>query len=138
MDLSSIPLFRALTGRMNWLTERQDVLAQNVANVDTPGYVPHDLKTPSFRDLLRGGTGASTGQLALASTNPEHLAGRTPSTAFRDEALRGAERVPSGNAVSVEQEMMKISETASDHHLVTSLYKQNLNLLRTAIGRNGG
>ncbi|HEY0524744.1 MAG TPA: flagellar basal body rod protein FlgB [Stellaceae bacterium] len=136
MDLGNIPLFRALTQRMSWLGDRQNVLAQNVANVDTPGYVPQDLKAPSFRELVRGGSGGSAGHLALATTSPEHLAGQQSSTAFRKQAEPGAQRVPSGNAVSVEEEMMKISETASDHQLVTSLYKDHIAMIKAVLGRS--
>jgi flagellar basal-body rod protein FlgB len=135
MDLANIPLFRALTQRMSWLGDRQNVLAQNVANVDTPGYVPHDVKAPSFRELVRGGAGGSAGRLALAATSPEHLAGQRPPTAFREEARRGAQRVPSGNAVSVEEEMMKIAETANDHQLATSLYKRHIGMIKSVLGR---
>ena len=52
MDLSQVPLFAALSKRMAWLTERQSVLAQNVANGDTPGYVAQDLPAPDFSKYL--------------------------------------------------------------------------------------
>ena len=38
MDLNSIPLMSMLAKRMAWLNQRQSVLAQNVANVNTPNY----------------------------------------------------------------------------------------------------
>jgi flagellar basal-body rod protein FlgB len=135
MELANIPLFRALTQRMSWLGERQGVLAQNVANIDTPGYVPQDLKAPNFRELVRGGAGGSAGRLTLAATAPEHLPGQRPPTAFREEPRRSVQRVPSGNAVSVEQEMMKLSETASDHQLATSLYKRHIAMIKSVLGR---
>ena len=52
MDLSQIPLFAALSKRMSWLADRQAVLAQNVANADTPGYAARDLREPDFRKYL--------------------------------------------------------------------------------------
>jgi len=134
MDPSEIPLMRALQGRMAWLGQREQVLAQNVANADTPGYLAKDVKPPSFRELVAG----SASRLPLAATQPMHLAGTRSGPELRAEPVKRAPRTLSGNSVDIEKEMMKISETASDHHLVTSLYKQNLNLLRTAIGRSGG
>ena len=134
MDFGSIPLFRAMATRMSWLGERERVLAQNVANADTPGYVPQDLKQQSFRDLLGG-----SARPALARTNSKHLTGAA--SAPGDATLtkvKEAETTPSGNRVSLEQEMMKVGETATQHHLITSLYRQQLGLLRTALGRMTG
>jgi len=65
MDLNEIPLFRALGQRMSWLTRRQEVLAQNIANADTPGYVPRDLDPLDFDALVRG----SSKRLSAASTS---------------------------------------------------------------------
>jgi len=45
-------LFHLLGQRMDWLGQRQKVLAQNIANADTPDYVPHDLKPQEFRRMV--------------------------------------------------------------------------------------
>ena len=55
--------FSMLRERMTWLNQRQDVLSQNVANADTPGYVARDLKPLDFDDVLnapRQGTALMT------------------------------------------------------------------------------
>ena len=44
MTLDDIPLFSMLKGRLTYLNQRQQLIGQNVANPDTPGYMPHDLK----------------------------------------------------------------------------------------------
>ena len=134
MDLADIPLLAMLRSRLNYLSQRQEVIAQNVANADTPGYLAKDVKAPSFRELIAG----SASRLPLAATQPMHLAGTRLGPELRAEPVKRTPRTLTGNSVDIEQEMMKIAETASDHHLVTSLYKRNLNLLRTAIGRSGG
>jgi flagellar basal-body rod protein FlgB len=134
MDFGSIPLFRAMAKRMSWLGERQKVLAQNVANADTPGYVPQDLKQQSFRDLL-GGSARPT----LAATDVKHFTGSARAAGgFAMASVKTAEPTPSGNRVSLEQEMMKVGETATEHHLVTSLYRRQLGMIRTALGRLTG
>jgi flagellar basal-body rod protein FlgB len=134
MDFGSIPLFRAMAQRMSWLGERERVLAQNVANADTPGYVPQDLKQQSFRDLL-GGSARPT----LAATDAQHFArGARPTGDFVAGRTKGAEKTPSGNRVSLEQEMMKVGETATEHRLVTSLYRRQLGMIRAALGRMTG
>ena len=74
MNLPDVPLLSMLRERMNWLHQRQDVLSQNVANADTPGYVARDLKPLDFEEAL----GATGGGAALMTTNTRHIA-LTPS-----------------------------------------------------------
>jgi flagellar basal-body rod protein FlgB len=133
MDFGRLPLFQAMAKKMAWLGERQQVLAQNVANLDTPGFVPHDLKKPDFRALVAD----ASMRIPLSSTQPSHLAALRPgtATAARVDAGKGAERMPSGNAVSLEGEMMKVSETASDYAIMSNLYRRHLTMLKTALGR---
>ena len=57
MDFSKIPLFQGLTSKMGWLSHRQQVLARNVANVNTPGYRPKDLTKPDFEEVMRESVG---------------------------------------------------------------------------------
>ena len=54
MDFTKIPLIRQMTARLQWLGQRQQVLAKNVVNVDTPGYRAKDLEEGSFRRVLAG------------------------------------------------------------------------------------
>ena len=53
MDLPAIPLLSMLKERMSWLNQRQNVLSQNVANIDTPGYTARDLKPVDFEKALK-------------------------------------------------------------------------------------
>jgi len=131
MDLSSIPLFKAMKGRMAWLSERQQVLAQNVANADTPSYRAHDLKPVSFRELVGGGAG----HVPLATTQVNHLAAAGAATPFRPEVDRNAELSPSGNGVSIEEQMLKVAGTANDFQLTTSLYRSHVAMLKLVLGR---
>jgi flagellar basal-body rod protein FlgB len=135
MDLTKINLFQMMTKRMAYLTERQTVLAQNVANADTPGYRPVDLKPQDFRAELA----KASGRLQPVTTAPQHLAGLpTGPTHGRVEAAKQpSDRALSGNAVNLEQELMKVSQTAGDYNMVTSLMRKQLGLLKTALGRQG-
>ena len=128
MDLRSIPLFEAITRRMSWLSDRQTVLAENVANANTPGYNEKDLKEPDFKALL-GGTSSA---VHLVATQPGHFTlpadGGQPGTIDTTE-----DRTLNGNGVSIEAQMMKVSENAADYALTTTLYKQNIALFKTAL-----
>jgi len=134
MDLANMPLFSAITRKMNWLTSRQKVLAENVANVDTPQYKAADLRPLDFRNELA----QAEGRLQMVSTDPAHLSGTVPASEGQEQPLADAEeRDINGNTVSLEDEMMKVSETMADYQLMTSLYKKQIGMLKEALGRGG-
>jgi flagellar basal-body rod protein FlgB len=133
MDISSIPLFEAITRRMGWLTQRQTVLAENVANVNTPGYDEKDLKEPDFRELVQGAQSV----VHLAATQPGHITTR-PGGHIDGTIQTTTDRTLNGNGISVEAQMMKVSENAADYTLTTTLYKKHIALIKMALGGSGG
>lgn len=133
MDLTKLPLFSMMAKRLSWLGERQQVLANNVANADTPGYRARDLKALDFKQML-GGEGA---KLGMAATNAAHLAGQSRKSApgAVEEKVDSHEIVTSGNSVSLEEEMMKVGKTVMDYQLTTNLYSKHIKMIKTALGR---
>jgi flagellar basal-body rod protein FlgB len=137
MDLNGIPLFSLISGRMSWLSARQSVLAENVANGDTPNYVARDIKPLDFDTILAG---QGVGSTRLSITNPRHFelraGGRAP---YEVQDAVGEGGTPTGNVVSVEQEMIKLSDTQIQYQTATNLYSKAVNMFRTALGgRSGG
>lgn len=140
-----LALFQAMYKKMDWQTERQKVLAENIANADTPNYVPRDLKQPDFRALLQGSSsripfGGSGGSyhLTLKTTQSGHQGGNQGGNGGRHITQREVyETAPGGNAVILEEQLLKANELAVDHRMITSLYQKNVNLLRTAIRGSG-
>ena len=130
MPVTDLPLFSMLKTRMYWLNERQKVLAENVANADTPGFRGHDLKQLDFHEALR-----STGEVKLATTAPGHIGGSTGTSQFPMDNRGGFETTPRGNAVVLEDEMMKVAQTQMDYQAATALYSRSLGLIKTALGR---
>jgi flagellar basal-body rod protein FlgB len=125
MDLTRTSTVGLAERRIAWLEERQRVLAQNIANADTPGFRPRDLG--SFQRSLAGAFG-------LAQTATRHLPG-TGGT-LRARMDRGdANRAPNGNAVSLDREAMRVADTDTAHALATGLYRRWVGLFRTALGR---
>ncbi|NKC33671.1 flagellar biosynthesis protein FlgB [Roseomonas sp. BU-1] len=116
--------------RLGWLDRRQVVLAQNIANADTPDYRPHDL-TPFARAL------AAATPPGLARTAPGHLAGggRAGPGATADRSV--AEAVPDGNAVSLDREAVRMAETDTAHALAMAVHRSFTGLYRLALGRQG-
>jgi flagellar basal-body rod protein FlgB len=132
MAISDIPILSMLRTRMQWHQERQRVLAENVANVDTPNFHPIDLAPPSFE----GTAPTALASLALDRTNPNHLGGVVGSgSAFEADRKGNYEVRPAGNAVSLEDQMLKVAANQMDYQTVTALYGRSLALIKMAIGR---
>jgi flagellar basal-body rod protein FlgB len=131
MDLPDVPLLSMLRERMNWLHQRQDVLSQNVANADTPGYVARDLKPLDFEEAL---SSTSSGA-ALMTTNTRHIA-LTPShvNKFEDHDAPDQESSPNGNSVALESEMVKVSDTQAEFQAAANLYSKAMMMMKEAIG----
>ncbi len=136
MDLSNLPIIGLATKRMAWLARRQEVLAQNVANADTPGYMPTDLKPQDFRSMLH----PTVQHVELAPPQEgDGLAGTIPIRRFRDTREKNPyEEKPTGNAVSLEEQLLKVSDTQTNYNLVSTIYKKQIDLLKMAIGRSSG
>jgi len=130
MDIGQIPLFSLLTNRMSWLSARQSVLSENVSNADTPNYVARDLPTLDFAGILRDQEFA----LKPQATSPGHI---SPRTGFRPEEARGEGGTPAG-VVSIEQEMLKLSDTQVHYQTATNLYQKAVSMFRTALGARSG
>jgi len=134
MSINDLPALSVLRTKMQWHQERQRVLAENVSNSDTPNFKPRDLIEPKFDGARVSATG-SAGPLAVVRTSQGHIS--TPGTepSFAQDRRTGFQTRPAGNAVNLEDEMLKVSANQMDYAAVTSLYSKSLHLLKTAIGK---
>ena len=134
MAITNIPIFSMLRTRLEWAQERQRMLAENVANADTPNYRARDLVAPKFdeRGALAAGSAAP---VALVRTQASHLGGSGASQSDFRASHAAYERAPNGNAVNIEEEMMKVAANQMDYQAATALYTRSLNLLKTALGK---
>lgn len=136
MSLTDLPVLDVLRTQMKWHQTRQRVLAENVANADTPGYQARDLRPVDFSQFM--GSSSMT-PVAAAQTHQSHLGGATLSgtqTDFDIDADGDFEITPSGNAVVLEEQMMNVTANQMDYQAATTLYSKSMNLLRIAIGQN--
>jgi flagellar basal-body rod protein FlgB len=133
MSIGDLPVLSALRTKMQWHQERQRVLAENVSNSDTPNFRPRDLVEPKFeKSGLPQGT---SGPLAMMQTSAAHMGGPAGGSTFDQNKRVGFETRPAGNAVNLEEEMMKSAANQMDYAAATSLYSKSLHLLKTAIGK---
>ena len=137
MDLSDIPLFSMLRGRLGYLNERQKIISENVANADTPNYRPHDLKPFSFEAQVKAAASSAGVQ---AMTQPGHMqAPNARRNLSGSKPIRAAdsETTMDGNGVVLEEEMMKMTDARMNYDAAIGFYQKSLGMLRTAIRAPG-
>ena len=138
MNYNDIPLLSMLKGRLGYLNQRQGVIAENVANSDTPGYTPRDLSP------FKMAGSSSSAALPMAPvvpsvTNPAHISLASSSSASEGADAWKAQKAPDsetrldGNQVVLEEEMMKMQDARMNYNAAISFYQQSMNLIQTAI-----
>jgi flagellar basal-body rod protein FlgB len=130
----NLNVFAAITRRLDWLSQRQRVLAQNIANADTPNYLPHDLKEGPFSKLLA----RRLKPAVPVTTHPNHIEALRARRGAREKEVKDTyESAPAGNAVVLEEQMVKVAENQMSYQTMTNLYRKHLQMLRTALGSKG-
>jgi len=119
-----------LQNAMRGLSLRQQVIGQNMANVDTPGY---KAATVSFENELKRAVDPSPSELRLVSTDAAHMdlgsSITDPQVAERPNlTLRN-----DGNSVDVDKEMVDLAETSLRFQSLAQLASKELASLRAAI-----
>jgi len=106
---------------------RQAIVAENIANADTPGYRARDVA--SFAESYD--SGPSTG--LRASRPGHHFEGEASYSLAPREVYRPGAASPNGNTVSIENEIFSAAEASSDHQKALAVYRSALSVLRTSI-----
>lgn len=135
MDFKQLQLFDMAGKQMRYLTQRQDVLAQNIANADTPDYRPRDLVPLDFEQTLR----QQFVRLAPAApSSGEALRGTLPvDPKFRDPETRMIyEESPNENGVVIEEQMMRVAETGVQYQTASDLYRKYSQMFKVALRGN--
>jgi flagellar basal-body rod protein FlgB len=128
-----LPLLSALTEKMKWHQARQTLLAENVANADTPGFKGRDLKAFGFEEHMKS---LSTAKIETLTTRPTHISVQgSEADGFGSRQLNNFEITPEGNGVTLEDEMMKVASNQMDYQTITAVYTRSLRLLKSALGK---
>ncbi|MCA1441208.1 flagellar basal body rod protein FlgB [Ensifer sp. IC4062] len=114
--MEPIQLFELASRQAQWLTVRQNVVAGNIANANTPHYRAKDVEP--FESVLQ-----NTG-IQMAATHRAHFT-ESPDAAQVTEVsmIDDVQVQQSGNTVAIEQEMMKTGEIKRDYELSAGLVK---------------
>ena len=142
MELGDIPIFAMLKSRLGYLSDRQRVIAENVANANTPGYKAKDLKAFSFQAHVRAATGgdgvAATPAGTMAMTNPAHMQPKgVGSSGLKAVKASDSEVTLDGNGVVLEDEMVKLTQARMDYDAAIGFYQQSLSMLKMAVRKPG-
>lgn len=138
--MSDMPtIFSAIQMRMQNLSQRQQVIAQNLANSETPGYKSRDVSEPNFGDLLQGAGGINIAKPRVELTGTmKNLGAVQPvgSGLVFDKDI--TETKPDGNNVTLEDQLLKMGKVQADFSAMTNIYRKQMMLLKTALSKGGG
>lgn len=130
--LEDLTFFAMAQKSMDWLSRRQEVLSENVANANTANYQAKDLAPLTFKNLL-----AQDQAVRAATTNPMHISPEVEPARFETvKEKQPEESKPNGNSVLIEEQMEKIGDVKGKYELAINLFTKNLTMLKTAIGKS--
>ena len=126
MDLNILSLNSLAAQKMQYLTERQKVLATNVANANTPGYLPKDLKEPDFASVLQQ-------NLPMAVTNSKHIGGIGADMKGRLYTPKPTTALTiDGNGVVIEDQLNEISKDKGEYERLITIYNKYRTMIKMA------
>ncbi|MFS2318249.1 flagellar basal body protein [Maricaulis sp. D1M11] len=124
-----VPVLNLLRETLGFQNQRQSVIADNVANANTPGYTPKDLDQAAFHRELQAQLRSGTAALETA---------RGERRTWQTEDRPDTETTVNGNSVVLEEQMIKAAETRQSYETALSLYQKSLGMLRMAVRTPGG
>lgn len=139
MGDAKLGLFNAFEAQLRQLSQRQKIIAENIANADTPGYRAREQAPSAFAKELAQ---ASGGRAAVAAPQIEmpaafaRLGSRAaagPNSVIDKNVL---ETKPNGNTVSLEEQLAKQADVQMDYATITNLYRKQMGLIRLALGKS--
>ena len=140
LTIASVPSSIALLqDYMNYTNQRNVTLAENIANLNTPGFKASDLspKPETFEGWFKL---INTKNLELVKTSAGHMSGnaKTSVKKFKTELEKDIEEVkPNGNNVSLSQQSFKISDNKNDYEHALKAYKSSYDLMNMVVGGSG-
>jgi flagellar basal-body rod protein FlgB len=144
MDMTDVPILSMLKNRLGYLSDRQRIIAENVANADTPGYTARDLKPFSFQAHVQAATSPAAVAPAgvMAVTQPGHIQAPNARTGPAGAIVKTAkspdsEETIDGNGVVLEDEMVKLTDTRMEYDAAVGIYQQATGFLKLAIKKPG-
>lgn len=137
--IGNIGIMRGITGMMSWTDKNAAVIAQNIANADTPGYRPKALKDQDFSAIMALPNKGDEPKLKMTATNEGHLGGAVRT--YRDGVPKAQKVVyessPNDNGVVIEEQMFKASKNSMEQQLMNNLFRRNTGMYRMVLQGSG-
>ncbi len=124
----NLSLMQIASARLGYLSDAQNLLAGNLANIDTPGYQPAGVIP--FSDYLNN-TG---GQVPMLRNDPSDLPGAADASPVANPVSAAAEHSLDGNAVSLDRQLVAIAKNSTDQEFTANLYQAYMGMFKTALG----
>ncbi|MCF6292083.1 MAG: flagellar basal body rod protein FlgB [Robiginitomaculum sp.] len=139
MSIDQIPVFSVLRSTMRMLTARQKVLAENIANADTPGFTPKDIDEKSFHRMLNATQSSRSSRSKMIVTDSRHFSGSGGTGVSNVKLIEtpGRETTMNGNSVVLEEQVSELAATRARYDAAIGLYQKSLGLIRMAIKTPG-
>jgi flagellar basal-body rod protein FlgB len=138
MGDTKLALFGAFETQLRHLSQRQKTVAENIANADTPGYQARDVAASPFAKMLNQRSSGSQTVSMPHIDMPEAFAKLGSRTVAHNSSVvdkNVQETKPSGNTVSLEEQLAKQADVQMDYAMITNLYRKQMGLIRTALGK---
>lgn len=116
---------RLLENTLTWRTRHQEVIAGNIANLDTPGYNRKDM---DFKQILNSYSQGNLQEVNLTLTNPGHLPGAEPGAGLIQETWE---------PVDLDQEIVRMAENTISYQTSVQMLIKKLNFLKSVIDGDG-
>lgn len=131
--LNDISVLGMIQRGMSWMSQNHDVIANNIANADTPDFKAKELKPLDFRQVQREQVGA----VEMTRTASAHMIGLKPPSLGNVRVDRDTYEISAtGNSVNLEEQGVKVARNAMDYQLATTLYSKSVGMIRSVISQN--
>lgn len=121
-------LIELAKNRMDWVSKRQSVLADNIANANTPKFLPSDVSP--FKGELN-----KLLPVQPTVTQANHISTQVVDPRVTIKTKKVFESSPDGNAVVLDEQMAKLSESKSAYDLAASLFQKQFKFIKSALGK---
>jgi flagellar basal-body rod protein FlgB len=118
-------LYPAIEDRMDWTARRQQVLSNNIANIDTPGFHAKDV---SFSDQIQ--------MLQVSTPSPKHIAPIGMDSRMQQYEVAGNADLKD-NSVDLDHQMSELTKNGLQYVAMIQFVSQKLKTLRSAISEGG-
>ena len=126
--MENITLLKLASAMARHGAARHNLIAQNVANADTPGYRARDVQ--EFAAMVNEG-------FTARATRPEHIGQPSSGGVYAPQAREvDLPQAPNGNSVNLEDQALRAVEAQGQHALALTIYSKAMDILRIGLGRN--